>query len=198
VATPQPSPSPILVELATSQASAPWWGVPVVAGLFLIIGAILGYIFNRANERRRELREDKRRFDEKILELSISLVSTSQEITLKAGSLNRIAKSGATDEWAKVRLEISELVKAAFAINGALFLLAPTPVSNYANALVERATKTFASTADEIPAATSMQNLALTDFVKQLRFAIGMDPQLQDRDPGYEDTEAKAQQGQPE
>lgn len=179
--TPTPTPSPIFFQ-ALSGDSAPWYGVPVIAGGFLILGAILGYFFNRANETRRMKREDKQRFDEKVLELSIDLVSTSQSMTLKARELSRHSLARDWPAASATRLEMSEMVRHMFSINGALFIIAPTPVSNHSQELVTRATKTFASEGVQIVPTAIKQNYALTDFVKVLRHSVGLDAKLQDRD----------------
>lgn len=49
--------------------TAPWWGVPVVAGAFLIIGGLLTFMYTYANERRKSRLEDERRFEAEIIAL---------------------------------------------------------------------------------------------------------------------------------
>lgn len=63
-----PSPFPAHVPAAAAASSAPWWGVPVVAGGFLIIGAILGFYFNRLQDKHRADREKLQRWDQNVLD----------------------------------------------------------------------------------------------------------------------------------
>lgn len=60
-AAPSPVPS------AVAAPAAPWWGVPVVAGCFLIVGAVLGFFFNRLQDKHRADREKLQRWDQNVL-----------------------------------------------------------------------------------------------------------------------------------
>jgi hypothetical protein len=51
-----------------SSEGAPWWGVPVVAGVFLVVGATLGFFFNWLLEGRRARREDQHKWDERLVD----------------------------------------------------------------------------------------------------------------------------------
>jgi len=64
--------------------TAPWWGVPVVAGLFLLIGAFLGFLFNRANENRKFARERN-------LERALQVVNTGTDLLTAAAEVRRLA-----------------------------------------------------------------------------------------------------------
>jgi len=46
--------------------TAPWWGVPVIAGSFLLLGTVVGFLFNRANEDRKAKRDRSLRWDDAI------------------------------------------------------------------------------------------------------------------------------------
>ena len=59
---------PISVEIIGG-SSAPWWGVPVIAGGFLLLGAVLGYFLNRAHDNRKAERDRIQRWDDRLLEL---------------------------------------------------------------------------------------------------------------------------------
>jgi hypothetical protein len=80
--SPSPSPSPLLIQVVESGSAteAPWWGVPVVAGAFLIAGALLGFLFNRLQDDRRMKREDRLRWDDRILERSAKFVQSAEEL----------------------------------------------------------------------------------------------------------------------
>lgn len=56
------------------QATAPWWGVPVIAGSFLIIGAVLGFVFSSIQDRRKFKHEAKLAHREKLLEIITALI----------------------------------------------------------------------------------------------------------------------------
>jgi hypothetical protein len=59
--TPTPTPTPLLIEIASGGESAPWWGVPAIAGAFLLIGGFLTYLYARHTERTKadRVRTDK-------------------------------------------------------------------------------------------------------------------------------------------
>lgn len=81
---PTPSPDPILIQMVGGGDSAPWWGVPAVAGAFLIIGAVLGFYFNRQQEKWKAKREDVRKWDDKILEKSAEYIQTADRLAALA------------------------------------------------------------------------------------------------------------------
>ena len=60
--------------------TAPWWGVPVIAGGFLIIGAVLGFLSNFLMEGIRHRREDVRYFRSKLIDAIAEFVDASQEM----------------------------------------------------------------------------------------------------------------------
>jgi hypothetical protein len=62
--------------------SAPWWGVPVVAGAFLLIGGLLTFLFNFALDRARARRESRQRWDGALLEAGAELLQTAQAIAI--------------------------------------------------------------------------------------------------------------------
>ena len=64
--------------------TAPWWGVPVVAGLFLLIGAFIGFLFNRANENHKFARERN-------LERALQVVNTGTDLLTTAAEVRRLA-----------------------------------------------------------------------------------------------------------
>jgi hypothetical protein len=47
--------------------AAPWWGVPLIAGAFLIVGALMGFVNSLRSDRARFKREDARRWDAELL-----------------------------------------------------------------------------------------------------------------------------------
>lgn len=58
---------------------APWWGVPVVAGVFLLGGALLGFYFNLILERRRHSQSSLIRWDDDIRSLAAEAIAAARE-----------------------------------------------------------------------------------------------------------------------
>ncbi|MDR6794732.1 hypothetical protein J2X12_004120 [Pseudarthrobacter oxydans] len=52
-----PTPPPVIINMPDT--GAPWWGVPLLAGLFVIIGALVTFISTKASDKRKAKREDK-------------------------------------------------------------------------------------------------------------------------------------------
>jgi len=73
-----PSPSPAIAEVVAA-IPAPWWGVPVVAGSFLLVGALLGFLFNRSNEDRKAKREADIRWHRDIRVLVAELLKVGDD-----------------------------------------------------------------------------------------------------------------------
>ncbi len=48
-------------------SSAPWWGTPLIAGIFLILGAVLAFVFNSIQDSRKARREKQQRWDQNVL-----------------------------------------------------------------------------------------------------------------------------------
>ncbi|WIE74487.1 hypothetical protein [Curtobacterium sp. MCSS17_007] len=64
--------------------TAPWWGVPVVAGCFLIVGAILGFLFNRLQDKHRAKREKLERWDQNVLDHTSRVVLLAERFIAEA------------------------------------------------------------------------------------------------------------------
>ncbi|WP_159879297.1 hypothetical protein [Plantibacter sp. T3] len=77
--TPTPTPSPI-VEQITAVAAAPWWGVPVTAGVFLLLGGVLTFLFTRWNESTKYKREKQREDIKELVELGAQLVNVGNAV----------------------------------------------------------------------------------------------------------------------
>lgn len=74
---------------ATAATSAPWWGVPVIAGGFLLLGGALGgwisFASTRAADHRKSKREDAVRWYDDIRQLSAEAIATARAIKHQAG-----------------------------------------------------------------------------------------------------------------
>jgi len=89
----------------------PWWGVPAIAGGFLILGAILGFLFNSINERRKEKREDSKKWNDELRLEAAQLVTLAHQLVLDAPDLQS-ARTDMTDsediDLIKAYLQLSE------------------------------------------------------------------------------------------
>ncbi len=73
--------------------NAPWWGVPVVAGSFLIIGALLGFLFNWVLEGRKASRAEAIRWDADLRKYAAELIECVYELR-KEGMYRRAFYAG--------------------------------------------------------------------------------------------------------
>lgn len=90
--TPLPTPEPMLVEIVGGGGgdAAPWWGVPVIAGGFLVVGAVLGFFFNRWNEDRKAKREDARRWHDEVRTLAAQIILSARAGEQAAGQMHNL------------------------------------------------------------------------------------------------------------
>jgi hypothetical protein len=56
----------------------PWWGVPVIAGGFLVLGAVLGFVFNRINEDRKAKQTNFVRWDPELRKITRAVIRTAR------------------------------------------------------------------------------------------------------------------------
>jgi hypothetical protein len=76
------SPVPIaLAPAAPVPGSAPWWGVPVIAGGFLLAGAVIAFVAISLSDRRRLKREDRRLWDREIRDAYLEITRHFGRIT---------------------------------------------------------------------------------------------------------------------
>lgn len=78
--TPTPTPLTDLTHLLDRVDAAPWWGVPVIAGGFLVIGAFLGFFLNTLQDDRRAARELQIRFLEQRLVSASRLLGIADDV----------------------------------------------------------------------------------------------------------------------
>ncbi|MEV8173059.1 hypothetical protein [Microbacterium sp. NPDC079176] len=72
---PTPSPEPQLIQLVGASDGAPWFGDAVVAGSFLLLGAILAFAFNLIQDKRRATQERTNALTEELLEFAAELIT---------------------------------------------------------------------------------------------------------------------------
>jgi len=80
---------------------APWWGVPVVAGIFLLVGAVLGFVFNRANDKRKAAHER----DEALAQETLDLAAQFLELGNRFAKLGRKSVSQPIDDFLPTLVE---------------------------------------------------------------------------------------------
>lgn len=79
-------------------AASPWWGVPIVAGCFLIIGGLLSAMYVRMNDRRKLLEEDRRKWDSELLEVAVKTLAAAGDVAeVRRGEYRRQPDYG--DSW---------------------------------------------------------------------------------------------------
>jgi hypothetical protein len=111
---PVASPSPTVLQMTAGLEVAPWWGVAVIAGCFVIGGAVLGYVFGllqdrrrhrhdaevelRLNAKERTTREDefKRRWDDQIRDLSVALLVLLERISVTVSERDNVEQRSTT------------------------------------------------------------------------------------------------------
>jgi len=70
-----------LVEVIGGGDSAPWWGVPVIAGLFILLGGYLSYLWARSNEKRRLDSEHRHVLTTELMEFSAELIALGSKFS---------------------------------------------------------------------------------------------------------------------
>lgn len=94
-----------LIESGVSEQSAPWWGVSVVAGLFLLLGGLLSFLSTRLNQKYLQKQSERIRWDNDIRELSSELISLSQTLITHL-TLRNSYEAGATAGFEAAKLSI--------------------------------------------------------------------------------------------
>lgn len=81
-----------LLAQAEQAAQAPWWGVPVVAGVFLLLGGLLGFWSNWLLEGRKQKRSEYLRWDEDIRKYASEIIALSQILSKERLSSDKFIK----------------------------------------------------------------------------------------------------------
>ncbi|WIB60218.1 hypothetical protein DEJ13_17535 [Curtobacterium sp. MCLR17_007] len=116
---PSPSPSHLFVELTNQPSAAPWWGVPVLAGCFLLLGGFLSYLLTRANDKTKFHRDRAERQLKEVVEAGASLLSTGdglKELALLALPRNTAQFLAAVSGKIKPATEAFALAANAFSL----------------------------------------------------------------------------------
>ena len=122
---------PFAAPAAATAVAAPWWGVPVVAGTFLIVGAVLGFFFNRANENRKTAREDQLRWHDQVRQLSAEATAVARhvgELCMQKDTLEN-PRDPTDEHYRKVDDEFRDAYVKMMAISASLGLIAPRSIT---------------------------------------------------------------------
>lgn len=168
--TPTPSPSPLLEQAATV-AAAPWWGVPVVAGSFLVIGAVLGFWFNRLQDDRKAKREHDQRWYEHVRSLSAEAVALISEYISVAHRVVERNETDENDDPDAVFAPAQEVFNRLSAVYGQLTLVAPKELDDAMERIMNEAlglSGAFYRGDGLGPASTALGD-AGTEFIRRVR-----------------------------
>lgn len=174
-----PTTPPIIINM--SDTGAPWWGVPLLAGLFVIIGALVAFFSTRASDRRKAENDKETK--------QLSHTREAAEALLKVGNdLEMLVKEQETKTRARPANEYLDLcmehvlklkeVWAAYELVSVKSTLKPG--EGYFAALLLLAMPTADSTKR-----TALLNAEATrrmDFINSLRTTAGLEKI--DRTPG--------------
>lgn len=120
----------LLAQAAGTTESAPWWGVPVVAGGFLLIGALLGHQFSKRQEDRKAERALAERYMDQRLEHCSDLLEaarTVKDVLGQGGTWPHEAPKfpHVSDEVTAARDLIRDACKKAMSSYSSITLIAP-------------------------------------------------------------------------
>lgn len=77
--TPTPTPLPVFVQMVGG-SEAPWWGVPAIAGGFLLLGGFLSFLFARWNESSKHKRERDAQAVKELVELGAQVILAANAV----------------------------------------------------------------------------------------------------------------------
>lgn len=69
-----------MLQAVSGGDAAPWWGVPVIAGGFLVLGAFLAFVFNLIQDNRRAAREKAQRWDQNVLDHTSTVITLTKRL----------------------------------------------------------------------------------------------------------------------
>lgn len=180
-----PTPSPSLDALVAASAQ-PWWGIPVIAGCFLLLGGALGavisFLSTRASDRRKAAREDEQRWDSELLARAGTMLSTLDilyETNLHIqDSINDSITNGSSPE--SLQLAAANMEKQTAAVNNfarartELGLIAPFDVLTAANVISKDFRLVQAKPELRTSPPVAPEGGAVPDFINKVRSATGV------------------------
>lgn len=116
-------------------SAAPWWGVPVIAGCFLLLGAILGYVFNRLNERAKMQRDDALLSRDEVKKTCQEFLTLAREASSMASHARNANKDITQEQRAAAAEGVMNITETMFANLSVFELFAPASVADPARDL---------------------------------------------------------------
>lgn len=172
----------MLIEIVGG-SGAPWWGVPVIAGIFLISGAFLGFFLNRANDSRRTRREDEQRWDRDLLGRAVDVVTAlhvlyeanyEHQKALFSGQALKKAVVSVEDASREAEANASSAIRGYLAATNALLMIAPDNITQLLDAFTTEFSKVQAKSARTALPPLSPDHDQLGEFVLTVRSAAGV------------------------
>jgi hypothetical protein len=166
-----------------NQVGSPDWLVPVIAGSFLLIGAILGFFFNWINDWRHAKREHRERWHDEVREfgaLALAACNAVNQESQNQSALTDVADPSdqphADSEFAASRVLEIQAYERLVLIHSGLSLIATREVSYALQHLVAAARTVTISNVDQ--SATSRDELSQRahDFRAAVRNYLGVLP----------------------
>lgn len=72
------TPPPVIINMPDT--GSPWWSVPLLAGLFAVLGSLITFISTRASDNRRAKREEKERIMSDSRETAMDVIEAAHSI----------------------------------------------------------------------------------------------------------------------
>lgn len=154
------------------ETGAPWWGVPIIAGFFLLVGAVIAYFSLKASDDRKALREDQRKWDDVIrLEARKFLTSTAQ-VSKALEVLHK--KTGDEEEMKAAQALFDEHHPLMREHLDGLLIVAPDPIMQKAMRIhVKTSAIRFYGSGGKYESKTAIRDLS-TEMLTVLRKEIGV------------------------
>jgi hypothetical protein len=151
----------VTIIATTASVTAPWWGVPIIAGAFTVVGALIGQGSSYWLERRREHQRHRRRWDTELRDLSIQILEAS----------DRLAGMDLTREKITIDTprQVIDLIKELLRAVAQLELMAPKIVSEAGRSLLAQALK---SAGDRSSEQAQVFRTTREAFLKQARLIL--------------------------
>ena len=165
----------------TGGSGAPWWGVPVIAGGFLIIGALIGFYFNGVLDSRRAERALAERFYEKVLDYSSTMTNAADEMfgaTTAYATYLELSTSG--EHRTTLETELSKQMVGHLTVlvevHSSLLLVAPNAIRAAAMDLMKSTHKLFQYDHDPAALKSASVELKVADeaFQRAVRTQFGI------------------------
>lgn len=151
-------------------AVAPWWGVPLVAGCFLLIGGLLASIYVRRNDSKRIAADQRMKFDIAVVDIVAEILAFSDGWGIHRHGLT-------DDQRATAALELREASKPLRILLNKLRLIASDEVYSGARDLIPATQAIYMRNPDRADRSEreSERIHAATSLVFATRESIGID-----------------------